>query len=249
MDALRDRYNAFIARHEAAWELGFAGLAILFVIVGFTGQSFVAFDLELVLTAVFAVEFGSRLAAARDRRGYLRGHWIDLLALIPTGRGLRVLRLVRLLRLVRAFAGLYRALVTVEAIARHRGLAFLLAAWAAVMVTCSLALYAAEQGVNNAIDSPLDALWWGIVTLTTVGYGDVYPITPEGRLAATVLMVLGIGLFSAITAILTSVLLREPAAPARSPADRLRELDGLRVAGSVSEDEYGAIRGRILTEL
>jgi voltage-gated potassium channel len=49
------------------------------------------------------------------------------------------------------------------------------------------------------VSSPLDALWWGVVTLTTVGYGDVYPVTPEGRLAAAILMLLGIGLFGLIT--------------------------------------------------
>jgi voltage-gated potassium channel len=75
------------------------------------------------------------------------------------------------------------------------------------MLLCAIGLYIAEKGVNAAVDSPLDALWWGITTMTTVGYGDVYPVTPEGRIAAAILMVLGIGLFSAVTATVTSFLI------------------------------------------
>lgn len=168
-------------------------------------------------------EFASRLVAAPSRSAYLRGHWVDLIALIPTTRGTRLLRLLRLLRLVRAFAGVYRVLLHLEAVTRHRGLAAMFAAWLAIMVVCSAALYVAEQGVNAAVENPLDALWWGIVTLTTVGYGDVYPVTTEGRIAAAALMLLGVTLFAGITATITSYLVQTGGGgrtmPARSPAD------------------------------
>jgi voltage-gated potassium channel len=229
---------AFVARHEAAWELAFAALAVLFVVVGFAEDSNLATAVDYGLTAIFVTEFGSRLAASRDRAAYLRGHWIDALALIPTVRGVRVLRLLRLLRLVRAFAGVARALTTLERMARHRGLVWLFVAWAAVMVLCSLGLYAAEKGVNAAVSSPLDALWWGITTMTTVGYGDVTPVTPEGRIAATVLMVLGIGLFSAVTATVTSFLLESD----RDPLDELAKLGDLRDRGLVNAEEFAHTR-------
>jgi voltage-gated potassium channel len=226
--SLRRQYLGFIARHEAAWELTFAALAVVYVVVGFAEDSPMLGAVDLALTAVFATEFISRLGASFDRQAYLRGHWIDAVALIPAVRGVRVLRLLRLLRLVRAFAGVARALNTLTRMANHRGLVWLLAAWSAVMVLCSIALYAAENGVNKAIASPLDAMWWGITTMTTVGYGDVVPKTPEGRLAATVLMILGIGLFSAVTATVTSFILEND----RDPIDQLAKLGDLRDRGS-----------------
>jgi voltage-gated potassium channel len=248
---MRARYNAFIARHEVAWELGMAALAVVFVIVGFAAEgadaaSRPAYErIDLALTVVFAAEFVSRFLASYNRRAYLRGHWIDLIALIPVVRGVRVLRLLRLLRLIRAFAGLFRATQHFERMAQHRGLAWLFVTWLAVMVICSLFLYAAENGVNEAIASPLDALWWGIVTLTTVGYGDVFPVTGEGRIAASVLMLLGIGLFSAITATVTSFMLTSGA----PPADRLRALADLHRDGLLSDDEFAAKRSEAIERL
>ena len=94
---------------------------------------------------------------------------------------------------VRMFAGVYRALSNVERLLGHRQLAGIVTIWLAVVVLCSAGLYVAENGVNQAVASPFDALWRGITTMTTVGYGDVYPITPEGRVAASLLMLLGSG--------------------------------------------------------
>lgn len=240
----RDRYLAFVDRHEAAWELTFAALAIVFVLIGFSDDpSLEIFD--WLLTGVFAAEFSSRLAASHDRRAYLRGHWIDLIALVPAVRGVRVLRLLRLLRLVRAFAGVARAMTTLDRLARHRGLIWLLAAWSAVMVLCSIAIYAAERGINQAVESPLDAIWWGITTMTTVGYGDVFPVTPEGRLAAVILMVLGIGLFSGVTATITTFLIEGD----ESPLDELAKLGDLRDRGLVTEAEFTGARLALVRRL
>ena len=249
----RDRFNAFVARHEIAWELAMAGLAVLYVAVGFAldaadpalhGGLLVV---ETALTVVFVAEFGSRFGAARDRLAYLRGHWVDLVALIPVVRGVRIFRLLRLLRLVRAFAGVHRALTHVERLVRHRGLAGIVVAWLAVMVICSIALFVAENGVNEAVSSPWDAVWWGITTMTTVGYGDVVPVTPEGRIAAGVLMLLGIGLFSVVTATVTSFFLA--ARGGTGAGDRLRTVARLHADGLLSDEEFARKRGELLEVL
>jgi voltage-gated potassium channel len=278
---VRDRFNAFFLTHEVAWELAMAALAIVYVALGFIVddvQQAARPDLEaaeLILTGLFVLEFASRILAARSRLDYLKGHWIDVIALAPPIRIARPLRLLRLLRLVRAFAGIYRAGLHIHGLARHKGFAWLVLAWFGVMAVCSAWLYIAEHGVNKAVNDPFDALWWGVVTLTTVGYGDVTPQTQEGRLAAMALMLLGIGLFGAITATITSYLLnadlrrveskvekdvaldqtmekRTTASAERtssaqpSLASELERLATLHRQGDLTADEFTAAKSRLL---
>jgi voltage-gated potassium channel len=252
---MRDRYNEFVERHDIAWELAMALLAIVYVAVGFALDDPALQPMaptleatELILTVAFAAEFVSRIAAARDRAAYLRGHWIDLVALVPASRGLRILRILRLLRLVRAFAGVYRALGHVGSLAQHRGLQTIILSWLGVMVICCAAIYFAERDINPAIRSPFDALWWGISTMTTVGYGDVVPMTAEGRIAASALMLLGIGLFSAVTAIITSFLVAARSAPT-DPITAIQRLGALAAAGTISAEEFAAKRVDLLARI
>jgi voltage-gated potassium channel len=252
---MRDRYNEFVERHDIAWELAMALLAIVYVAVGFALDDPALQPMaptleatELILTVAFAAEFVSRIAAAGDRAAYLRGHWIDLVALVPASRGLRILRILRLLRLVRAFAGVYRALGHVGSLAQHRGLQTIILSWLGVMVICCAAIYFAERDINPAIRSPFDALWWGISTMTTVGYGDVVPMTAEGRIAASALMLLGIGLFSAVTAIITSFLVAARSAPT-DPITAIQRLGALAAAGTISAEEFAAKRVDLLARV
>jgi voltage-gated potassium channel Kch len=78
-----------------------------------------------------------------------------------------------------------------------------------LIVVGASALYYFEHEVNATVDSPLDAVWWAVSTVTTVGYGDVTPITPHGRIAGIVLMILGTALFWSYTALFADALLSE----------------------------------------
>jgi voltage-gated potassium channel len=254
---LRARYNAFIERHEIAWELTMAALAVAFVAIGFAlddaPESMIAplLGLDVSLTVIFVAEFATRLAAAPSRAGYLRGHWIDAVALVPTARGVRVLRLARLLRLVRAFAGLYRALDEVERLVAHRGLLRLFITWMGVAVISSGVLYVAESNaLESRIRQPFDALWWAVVTLTTVGYGDMTPVTTAGRIAAMLLIILGITLWAAITGTIISYILSS--APQREPdepADTLLKLGRARAEGLLTEAEFEAKKSELLARI
>ena len=252
---MRERYNGFIERHDVAWELGMALLAVVYVAIGFAldepglaSSVGVLGAVELLLTVVFLAEFATRIVAANDRPAYVRRHWIDLIALVPAARQVRVLRLVRLLRLVRSFAGVYRALGHIGSLAEQRGLQIVVLSWLAVMLICCAAIYFAERGVNDAMTSPFDALWWGVTTMTTVGYGDVVPKTAEGRIAASALMLLGIGLFSAVTAIITSFLL-DRGRRQRNPMDDLERLARLANEGLIGEAEFASKRTELLARL
>jgi voltage-gated potassium channel len=253
---MRDRFNAFVERHDIAWELSMALLAVIYVAVGFALDDPAVEPMarpletaELILTAIFVAEFTSRFGAARNRTAYLRSHWIDLVALIPAARTFRILRILRLLRLVRAFAGVYRALGHIGSLANHRALQTIVVSWLGVMVICCAALYFAEHDVNPAIATPFDALWWGISTMTTVGYGDVYPTTAEGRIAASALMLLGIGLFSAVTAIITSFLVSERGDRQPVALKSLQRLASLAQTGAITSSEFDAKRTELLARV
>ena len=250
---MRDGFNAFIARHEIAWELGMGFLSIVYVAIGFALDDpartsiQAVLDLETVLTLIFVAEFGARFAATRHRVAYLRGHWVDLLALIPVARGLRIARLLGVLRLTRFFAGAYRSVVRAERMRGAEGIALVVVAWTAVTVISCIAFFVTEVDVNPAIRSPFDALWWGMSTLSTVGYGDITPVTPEGRLVASGLMLLGIALFGTLTAIVTNTLFSssKSARSSNLVAD-LERLAVLRTGDRLSEAEFELAKARFL---
>lgn len=246
---LRVEIDRFFAAHVRSWELFMALLAITSVVIGVLvveglGPSELIV-IEYGLTALFCIEYGVRLWAAPNRLQYLRGHWIDLISIIPPIRGARLLRLLRLLRVA---SELSRLVSQSRLSAQRKVIVRVALFWLAVVIISAIGMYLAEQAENENVNSVFDSLWWAIVTITTVGYGDVSPVTVEGRLAAGVLMVLGIVLFSFLTAALTSAL-TSPQENARSVTLRLQELEGLRAQSLVSTQEYEEFRTRLLKEL
>jgi len=180
---------------------------------------------ELFIVSVFTVEYLARLYAVgeiekyrgfRGRIRYIFSFWsiIDLLAILPflltfTSSNAFMLRLIRLLRLLRvARLGRYSHAMTaiIEAVSIRRYELFLSLAFAMVLLLLSSAcLYLVEGDVQEeAFGSIPRALWWSIATLTTVGYGDVTPITALGKFFAALTAVTGVGMIAMPTGILAS---------------------------------------------
>lgn len=163
---------------------------------------------DWLIWALFAVDFGLKLAVAPQRTDFLRHHWFEaLMVVLPFLRPLRVARLVRLAR-VAAVLGVNVHLL--RDLGEQRGTRFVVAAVLAVLVAgATLTLLAERQSDEANIRGFGDALWWAATTVTTVGYGDQYPVTPLGRGVAVALMLVGISALSAVTATIAAYLVQE----------------------------------------
>jgi len=190
-----------------------------------------------VICFIFLGDFAMNLAGSRPKGVYFikqRG-WLDLLGSVPSigvfqlGALLRLARLSRLARIGKLLSGKNRKALVADVLHNRSQYATFITILAAGMVlsVASVLVLQFESGSPDAnIKTGGDAIWWGIVSLTTVGYGDFFPVTFLGRLTGVSLMVAGIGIIGALASILASMLVspstpEEPAAgaePAAAPA-------------------------------
>ncbi len=176
---------------------------------------------ETVIVAFFTLEYFLRLYWAQRKRDYVFSFMgvVDLLAILPFYLFLfmpgsvdaRILRAVRLIRLVRVFK-LIRYVDAVDRlkravqIAREEIIAFLCMAFFLIYVSAAGIWYFEHPAQPEHIESVFDGLWWAIITLTTVGYGDVYPVTIGGKVFTMLILVIGIGIVSIPAGIIASAL-------------------------------------------
>jgi voltage-gated potassium channel len=204
-----------------------------------------------VICVIFLLDFAINLVGAHPKRAYVvdeRG-WLDLLGSIPSFGFLpftslfRLARLSRLARITRLLRGQAGKDLVIDVL-KNRGeyatfITVLLAGM--VLVVASILVLQEESGAPDAnIKTGGDAIWWGIVTITTVGYGDFYPVTFWGRVTAVLVMFSGIGIIGALASILASLLVA-PATPDDSaPVDPGPEPEPVAVP-SVDAAATGAI--------
>lgn len=150
----------------------------------------------------FLFDFFLRLYQAPNKWAFLRWGWIDLLASIPALDWFRLgqlVRVVRILRMVRSFRSIREFLHYLFRDRANGTLAIVLLSAVLLMIFGAVAILYVERVPEANIKTPSDALWWAFVTITTVGYGDRFPVTTIGRLIAAVLMIAGVGLFGTFT--------------------------------------------------
>ncbi|MFC2041675.1 potassium channel family protein [Chloroflexota bacterium] len=232
MKKLRDIHTPDIAQREALLhrierltELPLLILAFIMIplLVGpllwklSPSEEAVFLTLDWFIWAIFAIDLAIKLVVAPHRLVYLRKHWLEVLVvIIPFLRPLRIIRVF--IFGSRAWVGT-RRLVNVD---------FLLVYGIGLVIIAATVVASVEGGEGASIRSFPDALWWSMATITTVGYGDMVPISIVGRAMGYILMLGGIAFFSGITANLASFLVRGRDTRDKALHDLVVEVEGLR---------------------
>ncbi|BDQ11689.1 potassium channel family protein [Sediminibacterium sp. TEGAF015] len=182
--------------------------------------------LDNIICIVFLIDFCIQLYKSENKLKFLKWGWIDLISSIPTldiMRAGRMLRLIRLLRILRAFRST-KNLVHYIFKNKTKGALTSASIIAVLMIIfSSVAILQFETNTNSNIKTAEDAIWWSYVTITTVGYGDKFPVTTEGRIIAAILMTVGVGLFGTFTAYLASWFLEQTKIEHENDESNIRE--------------------------
>jgi voltage-gated potassium channel len=177
---------------------------------------------------------------APSRIVYLRRHWFDvLIVVLPFLRPLRLMRSasgVRVLGVARLVPVLGRIVYSAKFVLNQHGLKYVLLAGLLIMLLSAGLITLFERNDNGSIRDFDDGLWWAATTITTVGYGDKFPVSHEGRGIAIFLMLVGISMFSILTANIASFFVKTSEDPGPSLNDIMAKLQRL-------ETEIAALRG------
>jgi voltage-gated potassium channel len=192
---------------------------------------------EWVLTGLFTVEYLARLWVVRRRWRYALSFFglVDLVSILPsflellvpdshylmTFRVLRLLRMFRILKLAE-YTGEANVLLNAMKSGRHKIAVFFTTVMTLVLIEGTV-MYVIEHDANKGFGNIPQAIYWAIVTITTVGYGDVAPVTVLGKMMASVIMLTGFAIIAVPTGIVTHEIGREMRAKSRGPFRRCRE--------------------------
>ena len=163
---------------------------------------------DAVICGLFLMDWILRLVRSPDWCRFLRWGWIDLVACVPTVDWLRLGRLARIVQVVRVLRGVRVGHRVLGVLVRNKPRSTLASALLMLILMVSLSsagILMAERTPGANIKTAEDAVWWSVSTITTVGYGDRYPVTSEGRIIAMILMLSGVGLFGMLSGLVASI--------------------------------------------
>lgn len=164
------------------------------------------FFVDTSICMIFMINFFVGLIRARDKRFFIKHHWIDFIASIPAIEALRMARLFQILRVIRLIRMSRSLLLPLVKQRKQATLASLLVAMVTILTLASVIMLIVESGTEGAnIQTAEQAIWWALVTISTVGYGDYYPVSTAGHIIGGVVIVSGVSFFGVISGYMASV--------------------------------------------
>jgi voltage-gated potassium channel len=238
--------------------LGFSLLAIGMLVVGVavelgpSSRSILAYA-DTAVCLVFLTDFIVSLMRAENRWQYMvRWGWLDLISSIPVLDAARLGRAARVVRILRVIRGVKATRMIAAMLFQQRALnAVMAGAFVAILAifASSFAILSFEENANGTIKNADDAVWWAICTVTTVGYGDYYPVTWEGRIVAFFLMITGAATFGALAGLLASWFMGTEDAADNAELRQVRqELAAVRVLLEERLGSESSFKGRLAPE-
>lgn len=161
---------------------------------------------DFSICMIFLTYFFVNLFRAENKIDYIKHNWIDFVASIPAIEPLRLARLFQILRVIRLIRMTQSLIIPIIKQRRQATLASLLVAMVTILTFASVLMLIVEAGVPDAnIHTAEDAIWWTLVTISTVGYGDYYPVTAAGHVIGGVVIICGVSFFGVISGYMASL--------------------------------------------
>ena len=209
------------------------------------------FYLDVFFSLLFAAEYLTKLWVAPRRMYFVRNNIVDLLAILPIlrvfriGRAVRLLRLLRLLRLMRVGVIMQQRIngLSEELQRRTAENTIIVVYLLFSLVFGTVGVMVFEKGHNDGFQHLGDGLWWCVVTLTTVGYGDISPKTPGGKVVAVIIMFIGLSFYALLTGLLSTIIIE------RTKQRESRSMETANMKGHVVVCGWNETGRRLVTDL
>ncbi|WP_326498586.1 potassium channel family protein [Catenovulum adriaticum] len=207
-------------------------------------------SIDTFICFVFIIHFIISTIKADSKVTYFKRHWLELLASVPLIEQLRLLRLLQIFRVIKMLTLAKDVFIPMLAKRIQTTMAGLLVFMITIVASSAVAIFIIESdNPDSNIKTAEDALWWGLVTISTVGYGDYYPVTSAGRLISSILIISGVSLFGVISGYIASSFSRPSAAEEQEEETDRAILKQLLIENRQLKHEMQAELKQLRTEL